>query len=1286
MSNEPLTHSDRYVRKTNKIILIIGIICLFVFLFSLLLLSQPAEQEEQQHYEFEKTIDAETSIDAAPAADMSAEIEFDQTEETERPITMTPNPVNMGQVVIGNNAGNVLTIGTNGKRAIRILSVELEDAPFEGFTYESDCNNKELRGKITCTVIMNWLPTVAANVQNNFKIIWHETNVSESNAKHDEVSVYGSAVRKEDCNFCDSGMPTGIGSGFGKSDGGQEIGGNVRYAVGPDGKIIGIIDEDGIVHDANGNEIGRVNASGMIVDKDGNIIGVASTGKLVLDENGNVIGYVDANGIAHDNEGNVIGTMLSDGTVVDANGKVIGKSADYGYVYDNDGNLIGRVMADGSVVDLDGEIIGKLDKDGRVVDFNGNIIGRVAKSGEVVTDADGNQIGIVLPNGDVVDEDGNIVGKMGADGTVSTVQTIGKRGSTARLAIDKDGNVIGYVDDKGNVFDLSGNLIGHTDDNGNVIDENGNIIGRQSDEWRDLAIDENGNVIGYIDQEGMVHGAGGQIIGYVDENGNIIGNLLQRNIIGKADENGNVVQYISDDGQIIGSAGQQMELAVDENGNIVGYIDENSNVYDENGNVIDRVNEDGTIIDRDNNVIDHKGKKVNVAYDNDGKIIGYIDEKGVVRNKTNEIIGLIDAKGNVKSFGRKIVGGAINKDMLPITPSGRILGTINNRGEVISQQKVVGKMRPDGLVTDVGGGKILAKGVNPGYIADWGCDFSRKLDKDGIVRQDGTETDLKVYADGTVWDKEGHFKGQVISTGSVYDNECNYLGEAMADGYVRDVNGREIGCLNPDGTVLDIEEPRLKGHIVKPRVVISPTNWRSLGTLEANGTLRNANGEIIGCSNIYGDVYDKNMSYLGFVSQAVYAFKFDGKPLGKFDARGYLNSKEVSGAHLIFNNLLADKNQNIVGYALPEVNVVTDAQDNIVGRLFPDGIVYDDSGVIIDKFNGGNVGIYNGKALRFVRPLHVVDMSGRNVGKVNYDLSVVDYKGSVIGKVNAKGEMYDDGGRLIGGVVRQGAVRGYSGAYLGYVVSTGEVIQLDSSSVGEQVFKPGDVSGQVTPDGIVLKDHQIVGETLPQGIMADVHGNLAGMSNDRGFVISPTGNVLAVILPGGGNTGNFVPLQTGAVINFQGQLIGVVLPTGQFMDQKHVVAGRVLADGKVVSPNGDFLGEVVNGDIVIGGDDRLKGYVQFDGSVRKSGSEIGHILTDGLAMDKQMKILGHIFGIGNAVLSNSGEYIGRVSAGGRVIIGEDNEIGFIKSNGSFVDMDKNVSGYVLPEVARNRRN
>ena len=61
MSNEPLTHSDRYVRKTNRIILILGIICLCIFLFGLALLGS-GEQEEEQRIEVERSIDDESNI------------------------------------------------------------------------------------------------------------------------------------------------------------------------------------------------------------------------------------------------------------------------------------------------------------------------------------------------------------------------------------------------------------------------------------------------------------------------------------------------------------------------------------------------------------------------------------------------------------------------------------------------------------------------------------------------------------------------------------------------------------------------------------------------------------------------------------------------------------------------------------------------------------------------------------------------------------------------------------------------------------------------------------------------------------------------------------------------------------------------------------------------------------------------------------------------------------------------------------------------------------------------
>ncbi|MBR1601675.1 MAG: hypothetical protein IJ677_08905, partial [Alphaproteobacteria bacterium] len=168
MSREPLTHSDRYVRKTNRIILIIGFIALCVFLFGLLLLGSEPE-EEQPHYEIERSIEDESNFGTTSEINNEAEVVFDNIDTTESPITLTPNPINIGQVVLGNEASNVLTIGTNGKRSIKIISVELEDAPFEGFTFGTNCEDKVLMGNITCNVTMKWTPSIAENVQNNFK-------------------------------------------------------------------------------------------------------------------------------------------------------------------------------------------------------------------------------------------------------------------------------------------------------------------------------------------------------------------------------------------------------------------------------------------------------------------------------------------------------------------------------------------------------------------------------------------------------------------------------------------------------------------------------------------------------------------------------------------------------------------------------------------------------------------------------------------------------------------------------------------------------------------------------------------------------------------------------------------------------------------------------------------------------------------------------------------------------------------------------------------------------------
>ncbi len=414
MSKEPLTHSEKYIRKTNRIILTIGITSLVVFLFGLYLLiesNKPVDDYEEPV--FTQNDDVINLGDVNP---LDPNIDFGEVEDKEIPITATPDPVPLGQVVIGTDAKNVLTLGTNGKAAVKIVSVVLAEPPAEGFTFRNGCENRTLRGDETCHITMSWQPVDAGNVQNNFVISWHEANLSAKNAKALKVPVIGNAITKEDCNFCETAPVAAEGEKDFKA---------VRYAIGPNGEILGIIDEDGYVRDANGNIIGRVNANGMIVDKDGNISGVAENRRAVYDKDGNLIGYVLPDGTVVDKDGNIIGRVLPDGTVVDLNGNPIGTAADMGWVYDKDGNIIGRVLPDGTVVDLNGNVIGRLNENGEVVDMDGNVIGYVTKPGRVAVDENGNVLGVVMPDGSVVDKNGQKVGTVDKDGQILGDDVIG---------------------------------------------------------------------------------------------------------------------------------------------------------------------------------------------------------------------------------------------------------------------------------------------------------------------------------------------------------------------------------------------------------------------------------------------------------------------------------------------------------------------------------------------------------------------------------------------------------------------------------------------------------------------------------------------------------------------------------------------------------------------------------------------------------------------------------------------------------------------------------------------
>lgn len=152
MSKEVLTHSESYVKKTNRIILVVGLTSFVIFVIGVMLLMQSGPvQEDYTEPVFTDNDDAlNISNDTGPTDN----IEFGVVDDGEPPITTTPNPVQMGQVVLGTDAKNVLTLGTNAKAAVSIISVQLAEPPFDGFTFEDDCSGKTLRGHETCDITM----------------------------------------------------------------------------------------------------------------------------------------------------------------------------------------------------------------------------------------------------------------------------------------------------------------------------------------------------------------------------------------------------------------------------------------------------------------------------------------------------------------------------------------------------------------------------------------------------------------------------------------------------------------------------------------------------------------------------------------------------------------------------------------------------------------------------------------------------------------------------------------------------------------------------------------------------------------------------------------------------------------------------------------------------------------------------------------------------------------------------------------------------------------------------
>ena len=173
MSEENITTSDQYLKKTNRVILTIGLVSLFLFLVGVIVLSSGGDQI-QENLDPQFTDNANV-LDTGANASTDNAMDFGLTPDRGPPLTYTPSSVDLGQVLIGTEANAVITVGTNGKVSIEIVSVELAEPPSEGFNFDNKCKSElVLSGEATCNIAITWAPLTAKSIQNNFIVTWRE--------------------------------------------------------------------------------------------------------------------------------------------------------------------------------------------------------------------------------------------------------------------------------------------------------------------------------------------------------------------------------------------------------------------------------------------------------------------------------------------------------------------------------------------------------------------------------------------------------------------------------------------------------------------------------------------------------------------------------------------------------------------------------------------------------------------------------------------------------------------------------------------------------------------------------------------------------------------------------------------------------------------------------------------------------------------------------------------------------------------------------------------------------
>ena len=229
----------------------------------------------------------------------------------------------------------------------------------------------------------------------------------------------------------------------------------------------------------------------------------------------------------------------------------------------------------------------------------------------------------------------------------------------------------------------------------------------------------------------------------------------------------------------------------------------------------------------------------------------------------------------------------------------------------------------------------------------------------------------------------------------------------------------------------------------------------------------------------------------------------------------------------------------------------------------------------------------------------------------------------------------------------------------------------------------GDIIGHLFADGYVYNTKGIAidkfisdgssfynkkaGNILPKGKVVDFNGDIIGLVSDNGEVIDILGKVYGKIDGSGrmlDDKGTYIGsvIQTGVAIGYDGAYLGYVAKSGKVIDVDGQISGIVSSDGHILDLNKKIIGEVVKEDFVIDVLGNIQGYLNALGDVIGLDDGILTTILPGGITNNNYSILRR-----GSVFDYSGKIIGQVSVNGSVISSNKENIGKTASVAQVVD-------------------